>query len=366
MIPNKKWNVINTVLIVSSIIIVVSFGIMKSGMLASETVKNNKLSFNSIIDVNNQRIDQWFDRWNLLTNTWWLSSTIDTINLEETKAVSIDIPGVNINNSRLEVMYSTWSNNKYVWLELSKTKNNKLLVNKNIDTRGWFILSDSSSWDQNDLDSNILNQEYLLRNNSLSELSDYISSEINEIGEPWSYVLFNFWFTSLFNRFNFKLTTENKTSFPNIIQLTFDNWVQHNFYIDDTKDIQSLIFPDIRSKYIRLDILSSSDGRVDVENSNIISNIDRNILNSEISITNDTINKIITVSYPAISTINWIVFVNFYSWNNGDISTNSFKSLLKNETSFEYYYSNTPLDTIYIELCSDINACLPKISKTIN
>lgn len=363
---NKKWNVINTVLIVSSIVVILSFGIMMHWLNVSETVKNNKLSFDSIIDVNNKRIDSDFLRWNLYTNSWWLKSSITTLNLDESKSIEVFIPKNNISTSTIEVSYLTGSNTNYLWLELSKIKDNKLLVNKNIDTRWWFIIRDSSSWSEAELDSNLLNQEYLLRNNSINELSDFITWELNKIWEPGSYILFDFWFTTIFNSFNFQLTNESKWAFPNIIQLTFDNWIQHNFFIDDTKDLQYLLFPEISTRYIRLDILSSSDWRVDIVNSNIISNIARNILESEINIVHDIPNKKITISYPLLSTINWVKFINLYSWYDWVISSNPFKSLLKSDTSFDYYYKDSPLDTIYLELCSEINACLPLVSKTIN
>lgn len=366
MILNKKWNVINTVLVVSTIIIILSYGIMKTWLLVGETVKNNKLSFDSIIDANNKRIDSSFQRWNLLTNSWWLSGYSDSMDLEEGKTIEISIPWNNINNSQLEVIYSTGTTTNFVWVELIKTKNNKLLINKSINTKWGVIIKDSSSWTETQMDSNILNQEYLLRNNNLDELSDFLSLEINKIWEPGSYLLFDFGFTTLLNNITFQLTKDSKTSFPNIIQLTFDNWIQHNFLVDDKNEFQKLYFPDIWSRYIRLDILSSSDWRVEIENSIIISNISRNITPSEIIINNDIINKKLDISYPAISTISWVKFINLYSWNNWEISTNSFKSLLLSDTSFEYFYSDLPLDTIYIEICSEIKACLPKVWKTIN
>ncbi len=363
---NKSWTVINTVLIVTTVIIIISFWVMKSSLFVWETVKNNKLSSNSIIDVNNNRIDNTDTKGSLYVSTSNLESNIESVSLEESKTIEVSIPWNNISWSKLKVDYSTWSSQRYIWLELSKTKNSKSLVNKNIDTRWGFILKDSSAWTETAQEININQQSFYLKNNKISDLSDFLTTEIDKIWEPGSYLLFDFWYPTLFNRFNFQLTQDSKTSFPNIIQLTFDNWVQHNFLIDDTKNTQNLYFPDIETQYIRLDILSTSDGRVDVENATIISNIERNILASEITISDDTTNKILDISFPNLPSINWVKFINLYSWHNWTISTNSFKSLLNDETEFQYFYNDISLDTIYFELCSDINACLDKVGKPIN
>jgi hypothetical protein len=366
MLKNNKWNVLNTVLIVTVIIIIISYWIMKSSLFVSDTVKNNKLSSNSIIDVNNNRIENNQIKWDLFVSNEKNKVNIDTVSLDEWKTLEVNIPGNNIMNSKIKLDFNTWSVNRYVWLELSKTKNNKLLINKNIDTRWGFIIKDSSAWTETAQETNYNQQIYYLQNSKLSELSNYINSEIIKIWEPGSYLLFDFWYSSLFNNFNYQLTNENKTSFPNIIQLTFDNGVQYSYLVNDTKEVQKLFFPDIETKYIRLDILSTSDWRVDVNNTNVINNIDRNINSDEITVTDDEINKTLNITFPNLSLINWVKFVNLYSWYNWKISTNSFKSLLGTETNFIYHYNNISLDTIYFELCSDINVCLEKVSKPIN
>jgi hypothetical protein len=60
-----------------------------------------------------------------------------------------------------------------------------------------------------------------------------------------------------------------------------------------------------------------------------------------------------------------VKFVNIYSGYNWVVSSNSFKSILKNESNFKYYYNNETIDTIFFELCSDINVCLDKVAKSL-
>jgi len=370
MINNKKWNAIIWALLVVTTITIISYWVVVSIQKTWESSKNSRLVSSSLIDVSNQRINNNQSWWDVLFSDYSWDSTLQQVNLPESKTLEVSIPSSQINNSQLNIDFSTWSTSRYISLELTKSRNNKSLINKNIDTRGWFILQDSSAWSPSDVQTNIDQQRYYLNNNKISDLSDLITSEIDKIGEPWSYLLIDFGYSAIFNRFNFRLTNDSKDSIPNILQLTFDNWVQHRFFVNDTNNIQNLFFPDTETRFIRIDVLSNSDGRNELTNWTIVSNVERNILPSEISYSVDNTNNKIVLNLPAISTINGVRFVNVYTSNNWRTSDTPFKSLLPNETSFEYFFdvstgSSRPTK-MYFELCSDIWVCLDKILKPLD
>jgi hypothetical protein len=83
--------------------------------------------------------------------------------------------------------------------------------------------------------------------------------------------------------------------------VTLDNGLSYFYTYDKNKDLQNFIFSETKTRYIKLDVIRTSNGYIDPINLNVANNIARNILVSEITYVK-TASKI-DFSIPAISTI---------------------------------------------------------------
>lgn len=360
-----RWNTMIAIVFTIAVITVMSYGVLVSTLKVWESTHQNKLTSQSLIQVIRQKIDRNNEEGDLVLSNYTSIGSDYSTSLAQWKTLEVFIPQWYTNDSKLELKFNSWSADRFISLELTKDNWNVSDLYASIDTRWWIILFDSSSWSEDELKEKREIQDYYIKQNNLSDLSWFILDEISKIWEVGSYVVFDFGSKKSINRFQFTATDDELWVSPNIIQLTFDNGVQHNFLIDVSKKRQDLFFPEITSRFVKLDILSHSNGRQDVSNANIINNISDNLEpeDIEISYINDTQFKI---SFPRIREIEGVNFLNIYTWYGWVSSENPLVSLLANETELTYNYSQNLVDSIYLELCSDIDICLNKVWISIN
>ena len=136
------------------------------------------------------------------------------------------------------------------------------------------------------------------------------------------------------NSFNLQLSNSGKTIVPEVISITLDNGLTYMYPYKKNKDKQNFIFNDTRTRYVKLDIIRTSDGYIDPSNVVISNNIERNILSSEII---HSINgSKVTITVPNVATITGVKYYNIYLKTNGKVPSKPVLSKLRNDTSSVY------------------------------
>lgn len=357
-----NWNILSTVLIVISWVIIVSFFTSLSFLQVSKSTWISKQASSSIIEANNIIISDNNNLWSLNPSIRQQQASIE---LSRDSTIELTIPETSISNwdSLWISFWDTWPH--ILWLEVEKSNKGDYILNKKIDTRGWFILADSSVWSSWEQATNTQLQFQYLDSWDINWLSNFIESEISKFWKAGSYLIFDFWDFINLNRFDFQLTSEGNSTYPEVLQVSLDDWLKHIFFVDPTSETQSFIFPDTVTRYIKLDLIALKNWEVESWNAAIINNLSWNILESDI-ILNDLWDWRLEIVVNELQSITGISFVNVYWGKNGNISFNPFYSFVPNDNSFNYNLStNWSINELYFEICSDIGICNPKIRKII-
>lgn len=361
MIRSANWNILISVIGTITVITVIAFWQLQSFVRVEESVSTLQFANESIIRANNIAADEssiysWFI---------WSSSSSGEIYLPSGRELSLEIPaGVIEAWMHLEVNKNPVEDTSQLQVEIENLDRVDSQQNTSLNTKGWFLLYDTSVWSLSDKTENIEIQKEYLRNSSIEDLSSFIETEIGKTWEQGSYFIIDLLKKRTINKFSFNLTTEGKSNHPDVLQITLDDWLQYLYWVRWVVWTQEFLFPDSKTQYIKLDFISSSNWEVTWINGWVANNLSWNITSWDISYSQIWVNEF-NVSINNTSSITGLEFMNIYTWRWGYISERPFLTLLPSENEF-IYNSATSNSEIYIELCSWIKACNPKIKKLIS
>lgn len=352
---NKKWNVSVIAICIWLIISTIGFFSLFKWILFNKNVDNQQLSSNSQLDIIKKDIDQ--------KNGYWdLTNIANSVNLSEWKEVNVFIPKdkINDNDKVLLNFNNTWS---VLALKVEKTTSDEFRTNPIYDLNWGFIIKDTSFWTTSEQKDKEQYQSTLIKNNDLKTLSSFLKENINKIGKVWSYILFDLGDKKLINSFNINLTSKvssQNRDRPEVIWLTLDNGIAYDYIVNDTTNRQEFLFNETQTRYIKLDVIKTTNSMVNTINAWVNNNIGRELLLNEITL-NKTSDKL-NINISAISEITWVTFFNIYFNNNNKPVT----SKLKNDTNFDVNINSlTNITKVWIELCSDINKCNSIVYKNL-
>lgn len=354
---NYKWNVTLIAIWVWLIISWLSFLMLYKGYDLNKNLANSRTSLFSQLDIISKNIFWEKDKWDIIT---WESK----IDLKENTEVNVSIPKKE-HDWTLDVLFDSWSTKKYIGLKIEKSLNSEFKINANFWVNWWYIIYDSSTWDSVTRPEKIKEQTALIKNNNINNLWSFIKYEISKIWKAWSYLTFDLWDYKFLNSFKLKMKNIWKNIIPEIIWLTFDNGVTYLYTFNKNHELQSFMFNETKTRYVKLDIIKTTDWYINESNIVVTNNIERNILESEI---NYTINSnTINFSVPSVSTIIWAKYYNLYLKINWKLLNKPILTKLSNNIDSSYSFKTWEIiNSFWIELCSDIWKCNPIVYKNVN